>query len=68
MEQTMNTTRTALHLPSGGRRPPHAIRPDALPRSLFVGEVLARGLVHFARDSFRGSSPPAKLASCLRRC
>jgi hypothetical protein len=62
MDPTMNITRTDLHLPSAGRRPPHAIRPDALPRSLFVGEVLARRLAHVARDSFRGSSPPTKLA------
>jgi hypothetical protein len=58
---TMNITKTDLHLPSIGRRAAHAIRPDALPRSMFVAELLARGLPHVARDRFRGTSAPAKL-------
>jgi hypothetical protein len=62
MDPTMNITRTDLHLPTRGGRPPHVIRPDALPQSLFVAEVLGRRLAHVARDSFRGTSPPGKLA------
>lgn len=63
METTMNIKRDGLQLPlGGGRRPPHAMRPDALPRSLFVGELIARGLPHVACDSFRGASTPEKLA------
>ena len=35
---------------------------DALPRALFVAEVLARGLSQMVQDSFRGLSSPAKLS------
>jgi hypothetical protein len=61
MGSTMNITRKDLHLRSPGGRLPRAFRPGALPQSLFVSEVISRGLTHVARDSFRGSSPPAKL-------
>jgi hypothetical protein len=48
MGSTMDITRKDLHLPSTGGRLPRVIRPDALPQSLFVGEVLSRGLTHVA--------------------
>ena len=62
MDRT-NITRADLSPPPpGARRPPHGVRPDALPRSLFVAEVIGRRLAHLARDSFGGSSPPATLS------
>jgi hypothetical protein len=61
MGSTMDITRKDLYLPSTGGRLPRAIRPDALTQSLFVAEVISRGLAHVARDSFRGTSPSAKL-------
>ncbi|MEA2196134.1 MAG: hypothetical protein QOJ25_185 [Solirubrobacteraceae bacterium] len=57
-----NNTRYEVELrPSrdGGR---HVVRPDALPRALFVGEVVARGLTHVVQDNFRGLSAPEKLS------
>jgi hypothetical protein len=63
MGTTTNNSRADLELaPSGVRRAPHGIRPDALPSALFVAEVVARGLSHMAQDSFRGLSSPAKLS------
>ena len=63
MGTTTNTTRADLQLaPSGARRAPCAIHMDALPRALFVAEVLARGLSQMVQDSFRGLSSPAKLS------
>jgi hypothetical protein len=32
-----------------------------VPQALFVAEVVARGIPHVARDSFRGESPPSRL-------
>jgi len=62
MDTTMNITNTDLRPDLGGaRRAPHPIRPDSLPRALFVAELLARRLVHVARDAFRGDSAPDKL-------
>ncbi|HTX30717.1 MAG TPA: DUF5925 domain-containing protein [Solirubrobacteraceae bacterium] len=61
MEPTMNNTRTDLNLPAAGRRRPHGLRPQVLPQSLFVGEVMQRGLKHVARDRFRGASTVAQL-------
>jgi Domain of unknown function (DUF5925)/ATPase family associated with various cellular activities (AAA) len=59
---TANTTNTALRPRTGRQRSAHLVRPDGLPRALFVAEVLARGLTHVARDSFRGSPAAATLA------
>jgi hypothetical protein len=48
------------------------MRPDLLPRALFVADVLARGFAHVARDEFRGGSDPDALHRCglpvLVRC
>ncbi|MDQ6775993.1 MAG: DUF5925 domain-containing protein, partial [Actinomycetota bacterium] len=58
-----NNTRADLQLTPGGvRRTPHDFRTDALPRALFVAEVVAHGLSHMTQDSFRGLTPPAKLS------
>lgn len=58
----MNTTGTDIRLLRHGRsRSPYAIRPDQLPRALFVAELVARGLVHVAQDSFHGRAQPAAL-------
>jgi hypothetical protein len=54
MEPTMNITNTALRPRTGRQRPANLVRPDSLPRALFIGEVLARGLPYVARDSFPG--------------
>jgi hypothetical protein len=63
MDTTMNITNTDLRPALGGARlAPHPIRPDSLPRALFVAEVLARRLPHVARDAFRGEPAPAKLS------
>jgi len=63
MDTTMNITNTDLRPALGGAaRTPHPIRPDALPRALFVAELLARRLVHVARDAFRGAPAPAALS------
>jgi hypothetical protein len=63
MDTTMNITNTDLRPGLGGaRRATHAIRPDWLPRALFVTELLDRRLVHVARDAFRGELKPARLS------
>jgi hypothetical protein len=63
MRTTDNNSRGDLHLaPRGARRAPGNVGPDALPRALFVADVLARGLSHVVQDSFRGLSSPAKLS------
>ena len=63
MDTTMNITNADLRPALGGaRRAPHLIRPDWLPRALFVTELLDRRLVHVARDVFRGDSAPARLS------
>jgi Domain of unknown function (DUF5925) len=63
MDTTMNITNTDLRPGLGGaRRATHAIRPDWLPRALFVTELLDRRLVHVARDAFRGEPKPARLS------
>jgi len=60
--------------PIGGGARRHAIweRPEQLPRSVFVAEVLARRLPHVARDDFQGATAPDALARCgvplLIRC
>ena len=64
MDSTMNITRTDLHLaPAGARQATRMIRPNALPRALFIDEVIARGLPHIATDSFRGATEPSKLSA-----
>ena len=63
MDTTMNITNTDLRPALGGApRAPHPVRPDSLPRALFVAELLARRLVHIARDAFRGEPAPARLS------
>jgi hypothetical protein len=63
MDTTMNITNADLRPAlSGARRAPHAIRPDSLPRALFVAELLDRRLVHVARDAFRGDPAPARVS------
>jgi hypothetical protein len=48
------------------------MRPDMLPRALFVADVLARRLTDIARDEFRGVAEPDVLRHCgmpvLIRC
>jgi ATPase family associated with various cellular activities (AAA) len=63
MEPTMNITRADVR----ARRPrpgpvPYGIRLAQVPRGLFVAELIARGFVHLAQDSFRGRAQPAALA------
>ena len=73
MGTSMNSTRGYLRAPAGGARQ-HAqiLRPDALPRALFVADILALGFRHVARDEFEGSSRPELLERCgtpvLVRC
>ena len=68
MDTTMNITNTSLRpAPSVARRAPQSVRTDMLPRALFVSELLARRLVHVARDSFRGESGPAVLSELAAR-
>ena len=62
MDTTMNITHTGLRPRAPEARPAHPARPDALPRGLFVAELLARRLAHVARDSFRGEPTPARIA------
>jgi hypothetical protein len=61
METTMNITNAGLRPRIGAARAAHLARPDALPRALFVAELLACGLPHVAQDSFRGEATPAEL-------
>jgi chloramphenicol 3-O-phosphotransferase len=63
MEPTMSTTRADVR--AQRQRPgcaPHATRPDQVPRALFVAELIARGFVHLAQDSFPGRAQPTALA------
>jgi len=63
MEPTMNITRADVN--ARRQRPgsaPYAFRPQQVPRALFVAELIARGFVHIAQDSFRGRAQPATLA------
>ncbi len=63
MEPTMNVTRTDVRAATtAARRPLSGLRPDQLPRALFVGEVLSRCLPHVVTDSFRGDAAQAKLS------
>ncbi len=62
MDATMNITHTGLRPRAPEARPAHPARLDALPRGLFVAELLARRLAHVARDSFRGAPSPARIA------
>jgi Domain of unknown function (DUF5925)/ATPase family associated with various cellular activities (AAA) len=73
MDTSMNNTRPDLHPGvTGVRRQTHGMRPDMLPRALFVADVLAERLAHIAYDQFRGSAEPDALARCgtpvLVRC
>jgi hypothetical protein len=63
MDTTMNITRTDLRPASpDARRAQHGIRPAGLPAAMYIAELVARGLVYVARDSFRGAVTPSKLA------
>ena len=62
MDTTTNITHAGLRARVGPPRWTHFARPDALPRALFVAEVLACGLAQIAQDSFRGEAGPAKLS------
>lgn len=62
MGTTTNITNTDLRARMGAARPVHPARLDALPRALFVAEVLARGVPHVAQANFPGEAPPAKLS------
>jgi hypothetical protein len=65
MDVSVNNTRSDIRATAIGlRRPTHGTRPDLLPSAMFVAEVVARGLVHVARDQFRGMSDPAALTRC----
>ena len=63
MQTTANTTKTALRPRTGRQRSAHPVRPDSLPRAMFVAEVLARGLAYVARESFRGRPTATTIAS-----
>jgi hypothetical protein len=63
MEHTINITEDDLRPPPRrARRSPLAVRPGQLPQAMFVAEVTGQGLPHVARDSFRGSATPERLA------
>src|SRR5271157_4480831 len=62
---SMNNTRSDLHTGAlGARRYTHGMRPDTLPRGLFVAGVLARGFSHMTYDAFRGASSSEALDGC----
>jgi hypothetical protein len=59
----MNITKTGVQLRRRRSGPvPYGVRPDQLPRALFVAELFADQLVHIAQDSFRGSAAATALA------
>ena len=62
MGTSTNSTNTGLRARIGAARPAHPAEPDALPRALFVAELLAGGIAHVAQDNFPGEAPPAKLS------
>lgn len=62
MDTTMNITNTGLRVRSDRTRLTHPFHPSSVPRGLFVAELLALKLTHVARDSFRGTATPSKLA------
>ncbi|MGN6869129.1 MAG: DUF5925 domain-containing protein [Solirubrobacteraceae bacterium] len=62
MDTTMNITNTGLRPRSDHARSTHALHPSVVPRALFVAELLALRLTHVARDSFRGTASPSRLA------
>jgi hypothetical protein len=62
VQATANTTNTALRPSTGPQRSANPVRPDWLPRALFVAEVLSRRLTYVARDSFRGRPTAPTLA------
>lgn len=62
MDTTMNITRPDLGVARQTARRRVAARPEALPRELFAGELVARDLAHIAQDSFRGEVSPGRLA------
>lgn len=62
MDPTMNITNTGLRPRSENTRATHQLHPLALPRALFVGELLAHRIAHVARDSFPGEAHPSRLA------
>jgi hypothetical protein len=62
MGTTMNITNAGLRARSNSARSAHPIHPYALPRGLFVAELLALRFAHVARDSFPGAATPSRLA------
>ena len=73
MDACVNNTRSDRRVAAiGPRRHTRGTSLDALPRALFVADVLERGLAHIARDEFRGVSGPDVLDRCgtliLVRC
>lgn len=63
MDTTTNITHAGLRARLGTPRLAHLVRPDSLPRALFVAEVLAYGLTQIVQDSFRGEASPARLST-----
>lgn len=67
MEPMSNSTNRRLRFAAKGtRRRPHPASPHALPRGLFVAEVLRLGLAHIGQDEFRGQAPAARLGELGR--
>jgi Domain of unknown function (DUF5925)/ATPase family associated with various cellular activities (AAA) len=63
MEPTMNITRADVRARRHRPGPvPYGIRLAQVPHGLFVSEVIGRGFVHLAQDSFRGQAQPGALA------
>ena len=62
MDTTMNITHAGLRPRSENARSAHHLHPMMLPRALFVAELLAHRLTHVARESFRGTASPSRLA------
>jgi chloramphenicol 3-O-phosphotransferase len=62
MSTNTNLTRTGLRTRPSKGRSVNIVRPDTLPQSLFVAELLARRFAHVQRDSFRGQVTPARLS------
>jgi len=62
MDTTMNITNMGLRPLTKNPRSLNIVQPAVVPRALFVAELLALRLTHVARDSFRGTAGPARLA------
>jgi hypothetical protein len=67
MDPSTSTTSDYLSSPlPRASRYTHGMVPGALPRGLFVSEVLKLGLVHVGQDSFRGAAAVASLEALGR--